>query len=168
MPKTEWEKAKRLLRKYKCQNCTELLSDKIAELNWVMAFACLSLAANRVDHGVYVDMDYPDIVRYKKFYSTQLFLTDFYPELDREFFLYVGKHEWKHDDAVGKAYKVLSDKVANGDVRVIVLDRDNLHIMSVPRLLTDLRYRLKNLPGDLTYKYECAVCLEKVKYLNND
>jgi hypothetical protein len=113
-------------------------------------------------------MDHTEIAPYKKYYSTQLFLSDHFPELDRVFLHYVAKNGWDRADPVCLAYHLLSEKIASPDVRVIVLDRDNEYIMSVPRLLSDLRFRLFNLPGDMTYTYECSVCLEKVGYLNND
>ena len=168
MPRTDWQKAKRLLRKYNCENATELLTTRIKKWNWVLALSSVSLAATGSDHAFYIDMDHSEIAPYKMYYSTQLFLSDSFPALDKVLLHYVAINGWDPVDPVCVAYHALATKIASPDVRVIVLDRDNEYIMSVPRLLADLRFRLLNLPGDMTYTYECSVCLEKVRYLNND
>ena len=165
MSKTPWAKAKRVLRKYGCQNATELMAQRIGKYDWIAALSSIQVLACKVEHAFYIDMDHPDIAPYRKLFSVPLFLADGFSALHKNSMQYFAKHGWDPVNPVCLAYNNLATKVASVDLRVIVLHRANMYNLSLSRISSDLRFLLNNFTET---EHDCAVCMEKVSYLSTD
>tara|TARA_B110000977_G_C11064607_1_gene487313 strand:+ start:525 stop:1214 length:690 start_codon:yes stop_codon:yes gene_type:complete len=167
MGKTQWKQAKRLLRKHFCENYTENVAEKIKCSNWVLALGDVSVQAITNGNPLYFDMNHPDIVEFKANICAQMFLYELSPLLNTEFLTYMATRSWDAADPVCIAYDKFSQKAFSLECRVVVLHRDNQYIMTVPRLLTDLRTLLAQIGVD-TGIFECPVCYENTRYLNSE